>query len=251
MNTNTHENLRNNQKPLSLTKLSSKIFSIMKTQQKTTFAEVADIILNENKDQVIEERTLRRRVYDILNVLCAANMITKDDKKIYFHSPDMLGKSMAYTDTYKQAQDRVTMKQNDLMEKVRQLLFFKLLINRNKNFQRCEKAIQLPTILIGFSNVSNGDISKSLDGKNLVVASTSPPQFFSPLNVFDAIGFSPEEKAAVIRSIKPIASLEYLFLPQNETENYENDDHQLMNDQNPKQEDFSLGLGNSMINYIE
>lgn len=251
MNTNTHENLRNNQKPLSLTKLSSKIFSIMKTQQKTTFAEVADIILNENKDQVIEERTLRRRVYDILNVLCAANMITKDDKKIYFHSPDMLGKSMAYTDTYKQAQDRVTMKQSDLMEKVRQLLFFKLLINRNKNFQRCEKAIQLPTILIGFSNVSNGDISKSLDGKNLVVASKSPPQFFSPLNVFDAIGFSPEEKAAVIRSIKPIASLEYLFLPQNETENYENDDHQLMNAQNPKQEDFSLGLGNSMINYIE
>lgn len=244
-----HENLKNNQKPLSLTKLSSKIFSIMKAQQKTTFSEVADIILNENRDQVIEERTLRRRVYDILNVLCAANMITKDEKKIYFHSPEMLGKSMAYTDTYKQAQDRVTMKQSDLMEKVRQLLFYKLLINRNKKTQRREQTVQLPTILIGFSNVSNGDISKSLDGKSLEVTSASPPQFFSPLNVYDAIGFSLEEKAAVIRSIEPLAPLEYMFLPQNNMEIYQNSNSCTSN-QNSKQEEISLNISNSFGSLI-
>lgn len=245
-----HENLKNSQKPLSLTKLSSKIFQIMKTQQKTTFSEVADIVLNENRDQVIEERTLRRRVYDILNVLCAANMITKDEKKIYFHSPEMIGNSMAYTDAYKQAQDRVTMKQSDLMEKVRQLLFYKLLINRNKKSQRSEQTVQLPTILIGFSNVSNGDISKSLDGKNLEVTSSSPPQFFSPLNVYDAIGFSSEEKAAVIRSIKPLAPLEHMFLPQNNMEVYPND-NLYTNAQNLKQEEISFSVCNSFGNLIE
>lgn len=239
-----HENIKNNQKPLSLTKLSSKIFAIMQTQQKTTFSEVADIILNENREQVTEERTLRRRVYDVLNVLCAANMITKDEKKIYFHPPEMLGKSIAYTDAYKQTQDRVAMKQSELIEKVRQLLFFKLLINRNKNNQRGNLTIQLPTILMGFSNVSNGSISKSLDGKSLVVSSTSPPQFFSPLNVYEAIGFSPEEKSAVIRSIKPLASLEYILVPVREA-NICNNATIHTNLQDYEKEESSLYMENS------
>jgi len=53
----------------------------------TSYNEVADELVKElnnqnSKNSVVDQKNIRRRVYDVLNVLCAMNIISKDKKEI-------------------------------------------------------------------------------------------------------------------------------------------------------------------------
>ena len=69
---------------------SNKVCQKVKSKGKTTYNEVADElvrefaakVLNNTVDQTYDEKNIRRRVYDALNVLMAMDIITKEKKQI-------------------------------------------------------------------------------------------------------------------------------------------------------------------------
>lgn len=69
---------------------SNKVCQKVKSKGKTTYNEVADElvrefaakVLNNTVDQTYDEKNIRRRVYDALNVLMAMEIITKEKKQI-------------------------------------------------------------------------------------------------------------------------------------------------------------------------
>ena len=178
-------------KPLCLSNLAAPILDIIKTKEITTFAEVADIIINDickNKPEENKDRTLRRRVYDVLNVFCAAGFIEKNNKSIkfcYVPSPANQINSLNNEPEY-----RIREKEKILFSKIKQLIYHSLLLEKNQSRNRPHNAIKLPCIFVGFRDISSGTVNRSLDGKQLSIISSSAPFFFSPIDVFKKMNFS-------------------------------------------------------------
>ena len=70
-----------------------------------------------------------------------------------------------------------------LIDKIKILMYYKLLIERNKKINRPNTAVQFPAIFVGFKDASNGEIKKSLDGKEVQIIIRSIPNgnFFEEL----------------------------------------------------------------------
>lgn len=197
-------------KPLSLVNVTTRVFAILQERGTTSFDEVAEEILAKmGTDTELstpnEQRTLRRRVYDVLNVLCAAGIVAKDNRTITFQTANAQIKGASQMVQTLQA--RVEAKRNSLLEKTKLLIYHKLLMNRNSKSDVPQHLAKLPLILLGFGDVDNGSSERELDGSSLVIVTRSPPLLFSPMNVLECIGFTPEEQ---------LDCLKQLNLPQNE-----------------------------------
>ncbi|KAH0785554.1 transcription factor Dp [Histomonas meleagridis] len=208
----SHETVPRSAKPMSLTNMASQVFSILKENGQTTFDEVADKIFEtigeKTMDTTNDQRTLKRRVYDVLNVLCAAGFVNKDKKTITyqkFNTDLKLG-----TPEQSQIAERIAQKERELVVKTKLLIYYKLLIERNRKTQRPATAVQLSSIFVGFRDVGNGQIQRSLNGHELVIISRSPPLFFSPLDVFEGISFPHRLKVECLRRIPDLSCLESL-----------------------------------------
>ena len=189
--------------PLSLANMGHAVFSILEQRQTTSFNEVADLIVGSigptlGLNSASEQRTVQRRVYDVLNVFLAAGFIAKDNKTIRFvpsavhrHTPE----------TAELVRARTKLKLASLVDKLRLLIFHKLLIERNARRARALDAVQLPCIFVGFTDVGNGVITKTLTGLQLQIAAQSPPLFFSPMNVFEGIGFDVAEQKRCLQEM--------------------------------------------------
>ncbi|CAK69277.1 unnamed protein product (macronuclear) [Paramecium tetraurelia] len=70
-----------------LRNLSYKVKKIIESESQTTYRFVADKLVSEDGEQKKEEQNVKRRVYDALNVLIAAGVITKK-KKFLFATPE-------------------------------------------------------------------------------------------------------------------------------------------------------------------
>ncbi|OHS97598.1 hypothetical protein TRFO_36136 [Tritrichomonas foetus] len=198
-------------KPLSLANLTPQIFDIIHKNPKTTFAEVADLICQETQTNYSDLKTLRRRVYDVLNVLCAANFVSKEGKVISFNSPQQ-AKSIAYSDEYRNKKAGISMRLNELQEQVKTLLFYKLLVERNRNRPQNPKAVHLPSIIMTFDKVDDGSIQQSIDSKKLTIVTKTSPNFFSPLHLCDTL-FPIEQQIAILRQIPSISKIEETMFP--------------------------------------
>ena len=96
-------------------------------------------------------------------------------------------------------------------------MYYKLLIERNKKINRPNTAVQFPAIFVGFKDASNGEIKKSLDGKEVQIIASVPPMFFSPLNLLETIGFPVSSQIEYIRSIPNGNFFEELLFGNNST----------------------------------
>ena len=209
-------------KPMCLSRVAALVFSSLKEKQQTTFSDVADSIVNQTSNLNIEssndQRTMRRRVYDVLNVLCAAGFVTKDQRIIKFH-PDIFNSTPSSSSIeLKSAQKRVEKKNEQLVEKVWQILFYKLLFERNKKLQNSNainltKTIHLPALFVGFDDLGNGGENRSLDGTKLEIFAKSKPHFFSPMDIFRLMNFSKQEELNCLRNTPGICQLENLIFP--------------------------------------
>jgi hypothetical protein len=158
-----------------------------------------------------EQRTLRRRVYDVLNMFCATGLVVKDSKSIQYRPWLASRRSVMASDAGQQAGARLSLKENTLVEKVNLLLAHRLLIERNRECPRPRSAIQLPSIFIAFNDVGNGQVNQALDGKTLEIIAQSPSLFVSPMNVFHQFHFPVEKQIHCLRQMPVLADLESLL----------------------------------------
>jgi transcription factor Dp-2 len=140
-------------------------FSMMvckKVEEKgtTTYNEVADELVSkvieerrqEDPDGRFDEKNIRRRVYDALNVLMAMDIISKEKKEITWkglprsstnhHDLDSLDHDVAFR------QSQVTRKKEALRELLVQQVCFRNLVLRNRQRGPCDEKIPLPFIVV-------------------------------------------------------------------------------------------------------
>jgi hypothetical protein len=204
-------------KRLCLSDTAATILSILQERETSSFSAVADRVLESLGTADVstpdEQRTVGRRVYDVLNVLCAIGLAHKEGKTIQFRPEGSVVFSVVSSQNEQKSRARIDLKQKMLVEKAMLLIGHRLLIQRNRGRSRPARSIQLPSIFVGFRDVGNGEVRRSLDGGQLEIVAESPPRFFSPMNVFHAVGFSVDEQLGRLAQIPQMAGLEALLFP--------------------------------------
>eukprot|EP00936_MAST-01D_sp_MAST-1D-sp1_P002249 g2249.t1 len=133
---------------------SIKVCQKVEEKQVTSYNEVADALVREYiegqmaQDEVLtqvhpkryDEKNIRRRVYDALNVLMAMDIISKEKKEIRWQG--LPSNATMDCDTLErqvtQIGSTIKRKQRHLEDKVRQLVAFKQLVERNASRERKE-----------------------------------------------------------------------------------------------------------------
>ncbi|CAL1541381.1 unnamed protein product [Lymnaea stagnalis] len=148
----------------------------------TSYNEVADELVGEfsepqnlmsPSDAVTpyDQKNIRRRVYDALNVLMAMNIISKEKKEIrWIGLPTNSAQECQHLEIEKQKRiDRIKQKTQQLQELILQQIAFKNLVQRNRDLERTQgppapnSAIQLPFIIVNTSKKTVIDCSISND----------------------------------------------------------------------------------------
>ena len=111
----------------------------VESKGRTTYNEVADELVKEfshpeyASEQLFDEKNIRRRVYDALNVLMAMNIITKEKKDITWRGlPPSVGSDLqSLRNSKAQARQRCEKKRAHLAELVEQHAALEALLARN------------------------------------------------------------------------------------------------------------------------
>ncbi|XP_034476569.1 transcription factor Dp [Drosophila innubila] len=140
---------------------SMKVCEKVQEKGKTTYNEVADDLVteelkNNSYDTNCDQKNIRRRVYDALNVLMAINVISKDKKEIRWIGlpANAAEQSMALEEENNSRRERIKQKSEVLRELVMQHVAFKGLVERNKRAESQgavpspNSSIQLPFIIV-------------------------------------------------------------------------------------------------------
>ena len=203
------------QRPLCLNNLAESVMSFLRMKQVTTFQEVADYIvakIGHQKSEPSAEKTTRRRVYDVLNVFLASELITKENKSIRYQSLVALSDDSAMPPNSQDLARVCKEKQEQLVRLIRLLLAYKALIARNEKTMRPPTAIPVPFIIVGFNSNIAGGSKAALNGKKLEMYALANPSFYSPMDVFK-LNFSDEVQRQVLREIPELAACESLVFP--------------------------------------
>ena len=140
---------------------SMKVCEKVKAKGVTTYNEVAEELVRELTDPTCQspsddQKNIKRRVYDALNVLMAMNIIVKEKKVIKWVGLPTNSVQEAYglESEKSQRMERIKEKTRQLQELIIQQIAFKNLVERNKEHERRvgeptpNSSIQLPFIIV-------------------------------------------------------------------------------------------------------
>uniref|UniRef100_A0A0A9YUI7 Transcription factor Dp-1 n=1 Tax=Lygus hesperus TaxID=30085 RepID=A0A0A9YUI7_LYGHE len=144
---------------------SMKVCEKVKKKGLTSYNEVADELVAEftdpkhipnSVDQQYDQKNIRRRVYDALNVLMAMNIISKEKKEIRWLGLPMTTaqENVSLVTEKKRIADRIALKTQTLNDLLVQQISYKNLMQRNLENERNRgppapnSAIQLPFIVV-------------------------------------------------------------------------------------------------------
>lgn len=159
---------------------SMKVCEKVRKKGTTSYNEVADELVAEftnpslmtsPTDQQYDQKNIRRRVYDALNVLMAMNIISKEKKEIrWLGLPTNSLQECLNLEKDKQRRiERIKLKTQQLHDLILQQISFKNLVERNRRVEnKCgppaaNSAIQLPFIIVNTSRKTVIDCSISND----------------------------------------------------------------------------------------
>uniref|UniRef100_A0A3Q3M6D3 Transcription factor Dp-1, a n=1 Tax=Labrus bergylta TaxID=56723 RepID=A0A3Q3M6D3_9LABR len=132
----------------------------------------ADNHMSPNDSHVYDQKNIRRRVYDALNVLMAMNIISKEKKEIkWIGLPTNSAQECQNLEVERQRRlERIKQKQSQLQELILQQIAFKNLVQRNRQTEQQairppppNSIIHLPFIIVNTSKKTVIDCSISND----------------------------------------------------------------------------------------
>ncbi|XP_003393305.1 transcription factor Dp-1 [Bombus vosnesenskii] len=159
---------------------SMKVCEKVKKKGTTSYNEVADELvgeftnpahINSLTDQQYDQKNIRRRVYDALNVLMAMNIISKEKKEIRWLGlpTNSLQECLALEKDKKKKIERIKAKTQQLHQLILSHISFKNLVERNRANEslrgppKPNSAIQLPFLIVNTSKKTVIDCSISND----------------------------------------------------------------------------------------
>lgn len=182
-----------------------------KVQQKgiTSYNEVADELVQEfseqnlkntlpSTDQGYDQKNIRRRVYDALNVLMAMNIISKEKKEIkWVGLPTNSAQECKHLEDQKtERMERIRQKQQQLKELIVQQIAYKNLVGRNKKVEKkngppqANACIHLPFIIVNTSKKTVIDCSISSDKSEYLFNFDEAFEIHDDIEVLKRMGLS-------------------------------------------------------------
>jgi len=160
---------------------SMKVCEKVKAKGTTSYNEVADELVAEltdprcqsPSDQQYDQKNIRRRVYDALNVLMAMSIISKEKKEIRWLGLPTNSVQEASTLEMEKAKriERIKAKTEQIQDLILQQIAFKKLVERNKEAERQSRrptpnsVIEIPFIIVSTSNKTEIECGISADKK--------------------------------------------------------------------------------------
>ncbi|KAM9189681.1 transcription factor Dp-2 isoform 5-T5 [Dugong dugon] len=199
-----------------------------KVQRKgtTSYNEVADELVSEftnsnnhlAAESAYDQKNIRRRVYDALNVLMAMNIISKEKKEIkWIGLPTNSAQECQNLEIEKQRRiERIKQKRAQLQELLLQQIAFKNLVQRNRQNEQqnqgppaLNSTIQLPFIIINTSRKTVIDCSISSDKFEYLFNFDNTFEIHDDIEVLKRMGmsFGLESGACSLEDLKLAKSL--------------------------------------------
>merc|ERR1711976_1115459 len=185
---------------------SMKVCEKVQAKGSTSYNEVADELVNEltdprctsPTDQQYDQKNIRRRVYDALNVLMAMNIISKEKKEIRWLGlpTNSIQEANGLEMDKSKRMDRIKAKTQQLHDLILQLIAFKNLVERNKDREKREgqpapnSAIQLPFIMGNTSKKTVIDRSISNDKMEYLFNFDNTFEIHDDMEVLKRMGLS-------------------------------------------------------------
>ena len=144
--------------------------------------------------------TIKRRIYDVINVLSAAGVIDKVGKQIIYQGTSPFFKSIPVNSSVLSENDinRIKNKEKLLESKIALLTLFKALIQRNFKIPEPENRIKLPAILVGVKEPSSTILKHPLVRTEVEFTSKEPMVFLAPSDVLMKINLPKESIKAFL-----------------------------------------------------
>lgn len=173
---------------------SAMILSILQKERSIEYTKVADIIMGMTEGTG-DDKNVKRRVYDALNVMCAVDLVKKDKKMAYLTDNYLcsceqevekrltnLGQSII---SRPKLQERVEEKKRILEETVKRKELLLNLIERNKQreFLEEKEKLHLPFILISTKKKSRIDCETNDKRSYFKFIFTSPYKIYEDVHI--------------------------------------------------------------------
>uniref|UniRef100_A0A6P4FMY7 Transcription factor n=1 Tax=Drosophila rhopaloa TaxID=1041015 RepID=A0A6P4FMY7_DRORH len=180
---------------------SMKVCEKVEEKGKTTYNEVADELVSEemknNAYDNCDQKNIRRRVYDALNVLMAINVISKDKKEIRWIGlpANSAEQFLALEEENNLRRERIKQKREMLKEMVMQHVAFKGLVDRNKRNESQgvvpspNASIQLPFIIVNTHKSTKINCSVTNDKSEYIFKFDKTFEMHDDIEVLKRMGF--------------------------------------------------------------
>jgi hypothetical protein len=185
---------------MSLAQIASRVLEHLTIARATTFVATASFVTQAFGPNASDDRSVRKRVYDILNVLLACRFIEKSGTEVKLVSS-------GFVTAFEHGREReakiqmLNNKRKTLASKLNLLVHYHALIRRNQNIRRPANAIEVTAIFLGFSDVTNSSTDRSLDSKSLTILAQCRPRFYSPMDVLAKLGLTKEDEGRIAESL--------------------------------------------------
>lgn len=196
---------------------SAMILSILQKEKTIEYTKVADIIMTMSEGTG-DDKNVKRRVYDALNVMCAVDLIRKDRKMAYLIDNQMcsceveverrflrMGQSIVSTPKLR---ERVEEKRKVLEETIKRKELLIKLIERNKERTLLEEKekLHLPFILISTKKKSKIDCETNDKRSYFKFIFTNPYKIHEDVHILKQI-FGEKDHSFEIKENKPVATI--------------------------------------------
>ena len=178
--------------------LSTRVREVVRGEGSITYKLVADRLMTEEREMesgsAKEEKNVRRRVYDALNVLIAAGMLKKQGKFVTWRSEPLKRTSKRSKAASRQLQERiqdlqaqVIAKADTLRDLVRRLTLLQALIVRNQTNSLNSDKLAFPILLLATADTVDNSVTlvSCPKGNRLTV------KFYSEIRVLGEVDFIP------------------------------------------------------------
>ncbi|VDM66571.1 unnamed protein product [Strongylus vulgaris] len=195
---------------MGLRHFSTKVCEKVKEKGRTNYNQVADELVaeyfaanNMNSEEFLErqkfdQKNIRRRVYDALNVLLAMNIICKRKKDIDWVGlpATKAGEIKRYEEERAKLQERIRHKKETIQELIVQLVAYKSLVWKNRELEResgrpAENSIlYLPFVIINTSKSTTVDCAVSGDRSEFLFHFDQPFEVHDDFEALKRLGYS-------------------------------------------------------------
>lgn len=173
---------------LCLKSLAHCTLEVIREMGNTTSEDLATVIISKflrAQPNLTGQDTIRRRIYDVINVLSATGVIEKSGKQLVFRGYKAVpgGKFMQPQSSENEA--RIATKEKILRDKISLLVLYKALLKRNyARGQPPPDAVHLPAIVVGIRDLDKSSMVSVMNGLELKIeASQRDLLFLAPSDI--------------------------------------------------------------------